>query len=358
VNNVRRWIKPAIQEMKAYHVPATGRMIKLDAMENPYSLSVEIRQQWLSRLNNVEINRYPDAQANLLKNRLREVMDIPDKMAIMLGNGSDELIQIIAMALAQPDRIYMAPEPSFVMYQFIAGTVDVQFIGVPLNRDDFSLDRDIMLGAIEKHQPALIFLAYPNNPTGNLFDKTVIGDVIRSAPGLVVVDEAYHAYSKETFMPQLDKFDNLLVLRTLSKSGMAGLRLGYLVGAEGWISELDKIRLPYNINALTQSTAEFILSHHEVLDTQAEQIYQGRETLFSELTQIDGIQAWPSVANFILFRPLIKEANDIFAALQGRGILIKNLHGSHPALDQCLRVTVGTDDENTAFITALQQLLD
>ncbi|MBM2829926.1 MAG: histidinol-phosphate aminotransferase [Gammaproteobacteria bacterium] len=357
MNNVRRWIKPAIQAMKAYQVPASTGMIKLDAMENPYSLPDALKQQWCSELKNVEVNRYPDAQAVLLKKKLREVMAIPEDMGIVLGNGSDELIQIIAMALAQPDRTYIAPEPSFVMYQYIAGIVDVRFAGVPLNNDDFSLDRNTMLDAIEEHQPAVIFLAYPNNPTGNLFDKTIIIDVVRNAPGLVVLDEAYHAYSRESFIPRLDRFENLLVLRTLSKSGLAGLRLGFLAGSPEWLNEFEKIRLPYNINVLSQMTAEFILSHHEVLDAQTQQVCRSRETLFSNLIQIDGIQVWPSSANFILFRPRAQKANDIFAGLRQQGILIKNLHGSHPALSQCLRVTVGTESENTAFITALKQLL-
>jgi len=351
---LKQWIKPELLAARAYHVPDAENLIKLDAMENPYLLPVELREKILEVISGAEINRYPDPDTGKLKQRLREVMDIPESMAIMLGNGSDELIQIIALAVAQSDKTILAPEPGFVMYKIIADTVGAKYIGVNLDRDDFSLDSETMLSAIEKHQPALVFLAYPNNPTGNLFDEDVISKIIHAAPGLVVVDEAYSAFSKKSFMQRVGEFDNLLVMRTLSKSGLAGLRLGILVGPAMWLTQLDKLRLPYNINTLSQKIAELILSYDDILQRQAEIICTSRSKLFKQLKGIEGISPWQSSANFILFKSLNKSADVVYAGLIEQGILIKNVSGSSPALKDCLRVTVGTDDENEAFVAALK----
>ena len=341
--------------MQAYHVPGVKGMIKLDAMENPYLWPDGLKQRWLSELASVEVNRYPDPNAIELKERLREVLDIPDSMSIMLGNGSDELIQIIALAMSQGDRTFLTVEPGFVMYRAITVATGAHFEGVPLDTEEFTLDRNAILAAIEKYDPAIVFLAYPNNPTGNMFDEKVIVDVIRAAPGLVVLDEAYYAFSGQSFMAHLGELDNLLLMRTLSKSGLAGLRLGVLIGSNDWLGELEKLRLPYNINSLSQKTAEFILSHHELLEEQARQICDSRDALFDQLSNLDGIKTWPSAANFILFRSLKIKANVIYSNLEQQGILIKNLHGSYPSLEQCLRVTVGTEDENALFIEALSK---
>ena len=357
MKSVKELINPAILSMQAYHVPPSTGLMKLDAMENPYGWPEELKQKWLHELEDVHIHRYPDASSSVLKDKLRETMGIPGNISIMLGNGSDELIQIIAMALAGSEHKFLAPEPGFVMYRLISQTVNVPYFAVQLNPDNFSLDRNAMLTAIKEHQPALIFIACPNNPTGNLFDRETVLDVIKHSPGLVVIDEAYHAFARTSFMEYLDEFDNLLVMRTLSKSGLAGLRLGYLLGKSAWIDELEKIRLPYNINCLSQKTAEFILSHYEILTGQAENICRDREVLYRQLTEVEGIKVWPSAANFILFRMAGLDANRIFEDLKERGILIKNLHGSHPLLQNCLRVTVGTGQENTAFIEALRNVI-
>jgi len=357
LNSVKRWINPEILSMQAYHVPSSSVLMKLDAMENPYDWPEELKQKWLLELKAVPVNRYPDPSAAALKDKLRSVMAIPDNISIMPGNGSDELIQIIAMAMAGPDRTFLAPEPGFVMYRIISQMVNTAFCSVQLNPDDFSLDRNAMLATIKEHQPALILIACPNNPTGNLFNRETVLDVIKHAPGLVVIDEAYHAFARTSFMEYLDKFDNLLVMRTLSKSGLAGLRLGYLLGNSAWIDELDKIRLPYNINCLSQKTAEFILSHYEILTEQVKNICRDREVLYQQLSSIEGIKVWPSSANFILFRMVGRDANRIFTGLRDRGVLIKNLHGGHPLLQNCLRVTAGTGKENTVFIDTLLQVI-
>jgi histidinol-phosphate aminotransferase len=353
---VARWIRRDIRALSAYHVPDSGDLIKLDAMENPYSWPPALVEAWLVRLREVSLNRYPDPGAHALKARLREAMEIPQSAEVLLGNGSDELIQMIAMALAGPDRVVLSPEPSFVMYRMIATFCGMQYAGVDL-REDFTLDRDAMLSAIEVHRPAVIFIAYPNNPSGNLFAEDDLEAMLEAAPGLVVIDEAYTPFAGRSFMTRLGEHGNLLVMRTVSKMGLAGLRLGYLAGAPELLTEFDKVRLPYNINVLTQASAEFALSHREIFDEQSARIRTDRETLFTALNAIAGVTAYPSAANFILFRvPPGKSAN-IFSALRDRGVLIKNMDPAGGLLRDCLRVTVGTPQENSAFLDALRAAL-
>ena len=345
-------IRDEIRALSAYHVPDSGGMIKLDAMENPHALPAALRAEIALGVAQVAINRYPDPAATDLKRHLREVMQIPAGMEIMLGNGSDELIQIVSMAVAKPDAVLLAVEPSFVMYRMIAAYTGMRYVGVPLE-SDFSLNLEGTLAAIQAHQPALVFIAYPNNPTGNLFDAHAVSRIIQAAPGLVVVDEAYHAFADASFMLRLDDYPNLLVMRTLSKSGLAGLRLGFLVGRAAWLNELDKLRLPYNINSLTQAVAQQILQHTDVLDEQAQQIKAQRAVLQQQLSALAGVETYPSDANFILLR--VAEADRVFARLKQRGVLIKNLNHSHAMLNNCLRVTVGTAQENATFMQALQE---
>jgi len=353
---VAKLIRPEIRGLHAYHVPNASGLIKLDAMENPYTWPEWMRDAWQQELAASDVNRYPDPAARRLTQRLRQVMDVPAEMGLVLGNGSDELIQMLAMAVAAPGRTVMAPEPSFVMYKMIAGFVGMNYLGIPLNRD-FTLDLPAMLAAIQQHQPALIFLAYPNNPTGNLFDAAHIHAILEASEGLVIVDEAYHAFADDSFMPQLGKYDNLLVMRTLSKLGLAGLRLGLLAGPEAWICELDKVRLPYNINVLTQLSADFALRHMAVFDEQTAAIRNDRAVLMNELKALPGLQVYPSAANFVLFRTPPGRASAIFDGLKRAGILIKNLSSAGGLLSDCLRVTVGTPQQNQAFISALKGLL-
>ncbi|MDQ1362407.1 MAG: histidinol-phosphate aminotransferase [Pseudomonadota bacterium] len=349
-------IRPQIKALSAYHVADAGSMIKLDAMENPYHLPEQLIAQWLQKMAQAELNRYPDPQATVLRDALRSYMQVPDGQALILGNGSDELIQMMAMAVAQPGRAILAPEPGFVMYKMIATFVGMEYIGVPL-REDFSLDLPAMLAAIKQHQPALIFLAFPNNPTANLFDEPAMLEIIKTSKGLVIVDEAYHPFAGESFMSRLGQFENLLVMRTVSKMGLAGLRLGLLAGSPKWINEFDKVRLPYNINILTQISAKFALDHADVFEKQAAEIRQQRGWLLDELKKIPDLVVYPSRANFILLRLQKADANKVFESLKKNGVLIKNLDPAGGALKQCLRVTVGAPDENRAFVAALKKSL-
>ena len=353
---IERLIRPEIRALKAYHVPEAHGLIKLDAMENPYAWPEELKTAWLEVLRKVEINRYPDPVAHALKEKLRAALKPPAGMELLLGNGSDELIQIILLALARPGAVVLAPPPTFVMYEMTATFVGMKFVGVPL-KEDFALDLAALRRAVAEHRPAAIFLAYPNNPTGNLFAAEEIEALIRESEGLVVVDEAYHAFAGESFMDRLGRYDNLLVLRTLSKQGLAGLRLGVLAGAHAWVHELDKLRLPYNINSLTQASVEFALAHAEVLEAQAAQIRKDREALYRALCALPGVRAWPSRANFILFRVEGRSASEVHHGLRHRHVLVKNLDPAGGALQGCLRVTVGTDPENAAFLAALEKAL-
>ena len=345
-------IRQDILSLHAYHVQPSPGMIKLDAMENPYALPAEIRAEIAQAVANAAINRYPDADAKKLKQNIKKVSALAAGMDVLLGNGSDEIIQLLAMAVAKPGATLMSVEPSFVMYKMIAAFTGMTYLGVPLT-EDFQLDLPAMLGAIKQHQPALIFLAYPNNPTGNLFDAAAIEQILAASQGLVVVDEAYYAFASDSFLPQLGRFDNLLVMRTFSKLGMAGLRLGFLAGSKIWLEQLEKLRLPYNVGVLTQLVAEVLLQHHDVMLQQAEQIKQDRSWLFERLVGTVDVHAYPSSANFILFR--LPHASRVFEGLKQRGVLIKKLDGGHPALRDCLRVTVGTAEENEFFVKALQE---
>jgi histidinol-phosphate aminotransferase len=356
LQSAKHWIRPQIRALTAYHVPDAADLVKLDAMENPYGWPPQLVEQWLDRLRSVELNRYPDPSAGDLSEMLKQAMQVPENMRVLLGNGSDELIQMLILAVAAPDRVILSPDPTFVMYRMIATVAGLRYQAVPL-RADFSLDPEAALSAIEKTRPAIVFLAYPNNPTGNLFDAAVVEEVIRAAPGLVVVDEAYAPFTDASFMPRLDEFPNLLVLRTVSKMGLAGLRLGLLVGAAAWLDEIDKTRLPYNINVLTQASALFALQHKSMLDEQARQIRADRATLAEALQALNGIKVYPSEANFILFETPRGDADRVFSAVREQGVLIKNLNAAGGRLQDCLRVTVGKPEENLAFMEALKNAL-
>ncbi|MGH8671547.1 MAG: histidinol-phosphate transaminase [Burkholderiales bacterium] len=347
-------IRPDILALQAYRVAAADGLVKLDAMENPYALPEALCKEIGERLAKVPFNRYPDPHALALKALLRDVLAIPDGLELLLGNGSDELIQLVALALARPDAVLLGFEPSFAMYPIIAASTGMHYVGVALEAD-FSVNIERTLAAVERHAPALIFIAYPNNPSGNLFDEKTLLRIVDAAPGLVVIDEAYHAFALASFMPGLARHPNVLVMRTLSKLGLAGLRLGLLIGSSAWFAQLDKLRLPYNINVLTQTAAVVTLRHFGVLQSQAQSILAEREQLQQSLSAMADVKVFPSRANFVLFK--VAHPGRVFDGLKKRRVLIKNLHGSHPLLRGCLRVTVGTPDENAQFVQALGETL-
>ncbi len=352
------WIRPIIKKIHAYQIADASGLIKLDAMENPYQLSDGLKAKLQVKLSEADLNRYPDPSAKSLREKLSQVMDVPADKSIVLGNGSDELIQMLAMVIAnhdadrEKDVCLMSFDPGFVMYKMIANFSGVEYVGVPL-LEDFSLDMEKTRIAIKQKQPAIIFIAYPNNPSANCYSKDEIEEIISIAPGMVVLDEAYHPFAQDSYMERLTDFDNLLVMRTVSKMGLAGLRLGLLCGHPDIIKEIDKIRLPYNINVLTQVAAEFVLDNIDELDQQAKTIREQREQLLTTMRGIPKLEVFPSQANFILFRVLDNNANDVFESIKQKGVLIKNMKVETGLLRNCLRVTVGTPDENQMFVDAL-----
>ena len=356
MNLIERLVRPEVRALTAYHVPSAEGLIKLDAMENPYSLPENLRDAWLQKLRNVELNRYPDADAGKLKSKIRAVFDVPDELGLVLGNGSDELIQIVASLVGGPGRGFMAPSPTFSMYEIISIASSTIFNSVPLDKN-FEPDETGFLQEIERVNPACIFIAYPNNPTANSFSTQFIESVIKAAPGLVLIDEAYYTFSGKTFLQRLEKYPNMLLMRTLSKSGLAGLRLGMIMGHPEWVQMIEKIRLPYNINCLTQVSAEFCLDHYSVFSEQAAQIVKDRAWLAEQLSQLDATIVYPSDTNFILVR-IEQGATSVFEALKNQGILVKNLDPVGGALINCLRLTVGTPNENSRLVEALRACLE
>lgn len=349
-------IRPDILQMQAYKVADAAGLIKLDAMENPYSWPEQMKADWLKQMADVDINRYPDPSAAELVKKLRSTFNVAAEQGVVLGNGSDELIQLILMSL-MPDSLILVPSPSFVMYKQIATALGLSCDCIPLN-NDFSLDMPLMLEAIEKQNPAVIFLAYPNNPTANLFDAEDIMAIVKVSKGLVIIDEAYQPFASKTFLPALgEDYPQLIVMRTVSKLGLAGLRLGYLVGDAGIMEQFEKVRLPYNINVFTQITAAFAFDHIDELDKQAKLICEQREWLLHKLDEFDTLVVYPSDANFILFSLVQSKAAIVFEGLKTHGVLIKQMVQAQGLPNECLRVTVGTPEQNTKFITALADII-
>jgi histidinol-phosphate aminotransferase len=352
-------LREDVRAMTAYAIADPKGLVKLDAMENPYGVPEHLKAALGERLSEVALNRYPDPRANSLRAMISNRVRLEPGLDLLLGNGSDELINIIVLSCAKPGASIMTLGPSFVMYRAAARMARIGCIEVPL-RPDFSLDFDQTLAEMQKHNPAVTFISYPNNPTGTLFDREQIETLIRAAEGLVVIDEAYEAFSPDSFLANVVHHPRLLVLRTFSKVGLAGIRLGYLIGATGLIAEFDKFRPPYNINVLTQACARFMIEHQEVLKEQADVLVAEREKLRAALSAMPGLEVFPSAANFLLFRVSSKTpapAPALMGMLKERGILIKDMSTSHPLLADCLRVTVSTPDENLAFTRALADAL-
>ena len=351
---LKQLIRQDIQSMHAYAVQDSAGLLKLDAMENPHRLPAELQAKLGQRLGALALNRYPDGRINDLRAALATYAQMPDGFDIMLGNGSDELISLLAMACDVPGATILAPLPGFVMYGISAQLQGLKFVGVPLT-PDFELDEAAMLAAIAEHQPAIVYIAYPNNPTANLWDDAVIEKIIAAAPGLVVIDEAYQPFASKSYIDRIARHSHVLLMRTLSKFGLAGARLGYLMGPKALIAEIDKVRPPYNISVLNYECALFALDHAEVFAAQAQDIRAQRAILLEALQALPGVKTWNSDANMILLR--VPDAQKTFEGMRARKVLVKNVSKMHPLLAQCLRLTVGTADENRQMLAALKESL-
>ncbi|MDO8372107.1 MAG: histidinol-phosphate transaminase [Polaromonas sp.] len=351
---LKKLIRQDVQSMHAYAIQDSAGLIKLDAMENPHRLPPALQAQLGQRLGALALNRYPDGRVNDLRQALAGYAQMPEGFDIMLGNGSDELISLLAMACDVPGASILAPLPGFVMYAMSAQLQGLKFIGVPLTAD-FELDEAAMLSAIAEHQPSIIYIAYPNNPTANLWDDAVIEKIIAAAPGLVVIDEAYQPFSSKSYIDRIGKHSHVLLMRTLSKFGLAGVRIGYMMGPKALIAEIDKVRPPYNISVLNYECALFALEHADVFAAQAQEIRAQRAILLEALQTLPGLKTWKSDANMILVR--VPDAQKTFEGMRARKVLVKNVSKMHPLLANCLRLTVGTADDNVQMLAALKESL-
>ena len=346
---IEQWLRSDIKNIDAYHVPVSKDMIKLDAMESPFGVPEDLKVEFLKCIEQSEVNRYPEADPSPLKDTLRSLMDIPDEFGILLGNGSDELIQLLALACSKDDLI-MSFEPSFVMYELVSKYVNLEYFGVQLD-SNFDINLNDALLIIEREKPKIIFIAYPNNPTGNCFDYDAIIEIIKSTNSMVILDEAYYAYSDKSFLSEISNFPNLLVLRTISKIGFAGLRLGLLIGDQETIAQLNKLRLPYNINALTQTSANFLLQDKQRIINNAQIIIDERRRLAHELSLFSKFKVYPSQTNFILVHS--EDAHSLHTALKENGILIKGFpKGSK--LSDFIRISVSEPVENNILLDAIR----
>jgi histidinol-phosphate aminotransferase len=356
-DRLRKTIRQDVQSMHAYAIQPSAGYVKLDAMENPYTLPPELQRALGERLGRVAINRYPSACVAELVGALTRFVDLPAGSKLILGNGSDELIDILSVACDVPGATVLAPLPGFVMYEMSAKLRGLDFVGVPLTAD-FELDEASMLAAIEAHRPAITYIAYPNNPTANLFDAAIVERIVAAIGrqnGLVVFDEAYQPFSSRTWLPRLGQHDHVLVLRTLSKFGLAGVRLGYLCGPAALIDEIDKVRPPYNVSVLNAEAAMFALEHADEYARQAAVLRSERARLTDVLAATPGVQVFPSEANMVLVR--VPDSKHAFEGMKARGVLVKHIAGLHPLLANCLRLTVGTPAENDLMIRALKESL-
>jgi len=349
-DRMSRFLRADVQGMHGYAVQPSAGFVKVDTMENPFRLPEALRKALGERLAEVALNRYPAERGDVLRAELAKHARMPEGCDIMLGNGSDELISLLTLAADVPGNVVMAPLPGFVMYEMSAKLQGLKFVGVPLT-PDFELDGPAMLAAVREHQPALLYLAYPNNPTANLWDDDVIDAIIEAAPGLVVIDEAYQPFAARDSLERLRRHEHVLLMRTMSKFGLAGVRIGYLMGRKPLVAEIDKLRPPFNISVLNCETALFALEHVDEYARQAATIRAERDKLLRELQALPGVKPFPSEANMILAR--VPDAKRVFEGMRARGVLVKNVSGLHPLLANCLRITIGTPEENPQTLAAL-----
>ena len=353
-------IRPDVRAMRAYAIADATGYLKMDAMENPFGLPPDLQAALGRRLGALALNRYPaGAQQAALKAALAAHAGAPQGSAMLLGNGSDELISLVQSACAQPGAAVLAPEPGFVYYAMAAQQHGLRYVGVELD-GEFQLREQPMLDAIAAHRPAVTFLAYPNNPTATLWDEAAVQrivDAVGEQGGIVVMDEAYQPFASRTWMDRMRaepaRSGHVLLMRTLSKFGLAGERLGYLIGPPALVNEIDKLRAPYNVSVLNAEAALFALEHAEVFAAQAAELRTARTELLAALRAMPGVlKVWDSEANMVLIR--VPDAARAQAGMAAHKVLVKNVSTMHPLLANCLRLTVGGSADNAQMLAALQ----
>jgi histidinol-phosphate aminotransferase len=339
--DIKKMVRKNIASLKAYQAKDIPCKVKLDANESPYGFP-----EALKIFKGIKTNRYPDPEATGLKKLMAKELGVKPEN-ILQGNGSDELIYYLITTFGGP---VLYPTPTFSMYGIISQALNEKRVEVSLDAD-FDLAVQPIRSAIRNEKPKLIFLSSPNNPTGNCFSSDRILKIIESGTkSIVVVDEAYQPFaSARGFIPMLRDYKNLVIMRTLSKIGLAALRVGFLIGSEEIINEVNKVRLPFNLNALSQAVAAKAFEKKGLMRRYVKSIVTERKKLFKALSDIEGIVVYPSEANFILFK--VKDTDGVYQSLLKKGVLVRNMKG---AVDGCLRVTVGTPEENRIFIRALK----
>ena len=354
---ISRLVPERLQRLKPYKTESASGLVKLDAMELPFPLDATIAESLYRAITEVELNRYPESRPQVIRSLLLAENQLGARIDVSLGNGSDELIHLLCLLMCKNDQsTVLCPSPTFSVYKMAAEIVGLRYAEIDNSPDDFSLDFGNMMTAIERDEPALIFLASPNNPTGNSISKAEIEAICLKSRGLVVLDEAYWRFAGESLVSLTEIFENLLVLQTFSKIGFAGLRMGMLFGQKPWIDLIEKIRMPYNINSFSQVGALFALNNKTLIKSNIEWLRKERNWMFDQLSKINSVKVWPSEANFFLIRLTERPGSSAFLHLKRKGFLVKNLTGSHPTLMDCLRVTIGSHDDNMGFLTALREL--
>ena len=344
-------VRDKIKDLKAYQVENLDECTKLHANENPYPPSPELLNKIFQRLDELELNRYPDPDCRNLKKTIANRTGALTEQ-IIIGNGSDELIQYLMQVLCDAEETIAFPDPTFAMYGITAQCLGLNPVSFPLN-DNWDFEASPALKIIAEHKARIVFISYPNNPTGNCFSEQEIQQVIEQFEGIVVLDEAYHDFSGKTFLKQMEKHNNLVILRSLSKIGLAGLRVGYGIFPVMLAEQVNKSRLPYNSNSISQWVANELLNHFTPVQNQIHSILEERDRLMDELSKLPAITAYPSDSNFILFQAS-RDGEKVFNNLKANGTLLRNL-GSHPRLKNCLRVTIGTKQENDQFLSQLRK---
>lgn len=358
-------VADGIRRLAPYQVPrAPDARAKLDANEMPFDLEPEHARELAEVLAQVPLNRYPAADCGELRAAVAERINVSER-ALVFGNGSDELVQLLISAFSRPregsDRaLVLYPTPSFIWFRLATLGSGLEPLEVPLG-EHFELDLDRLRRVIASERPNVAFFARPNNPTGTLWPSSEIAGLAAEFPDVLFIsDEAYAEYCGDSMIELVPRHPNLAVMRTLSKIGLAALRIGYLYAADSIVAELEKVRAPYNVGALNQAAAVWLLRRHpELLSQRCSQVIAERERMSSALDEISGVTVYPSQANLLLIRigdPGDGRAGQLWEQLRERGVLVRNLDRPGP-LAGCLRVTIGTRRENDLLLAELGTVL-
>jgi histidinol-phosphate aminotransferase len=347
-------IKPEVRGLTAYTLKHFDAAVKLDQNENPYELPADLKREVVDRVLSRPWGRYPEFVPSGVIKTLSKFTGWTED-GILVGNGSNELIQASLSVTLGPGRRLAVPQPTFTLYKLMATTLQADIDQVMLDEDTLAFNVDKLVAA--SRTADVVVVCTPNNPTGNILEHEALTGVLKNAKGLVVVDEAYHEFSGQTALPLLREHRNLVVLRTFSKAmATAGLRFGYMMAHPEIAREVYKSKLPYNVNIFTLTAAEVIIEKHDVLSRGITNLIRERDRVFAELQKRPAVRSFASKANFILIRTA-KPARELFEALYSHGVLIRDV-SAYPLLDRCLRISIGTPEENNRCLAALDRVLE